>query len=147
MWLTPLDIQHQKFGVTFRGYNMQDVDDFLERVLHDYEEILQENSSLKEKMQDLRDQLLHYQQMEQSIKDAILAAQKTAEDHLQNKKKEADLCLQEAHLQAQRLLEEARTNLRALEMQISEAKAQKDRILTSLRTLLRTELALLEEET
>ena len=46
--LTPLDIQNQEFRKAFRGYNEAEVDEFLEQVLHDYEELYRTNIDLRE---------------------------------------------------------------------------------------------------
>ena len=48
--LTPLDIQKQDFGVKMRGYNADEVDDFLDLVGADYEKLYRENKELKDRV-------------------------------------------------------------------------------------------------
>ena len=66
MALTPLDIQNKDFSTKMRGYNQDDVDDFLDQVTRDYEDALQKNRELEkslkhaeEKLQCFNELLLH----------------------------------------------------------------------------------------
>ena len=65
--LTPMDINNKEFKKGMRGYNPDEVDDFLDEVIENYEEIYKENSSLKEKLSTLNEQLDHYRQIESTI--------------------------------------------------------------------------------
>ena len=47
MALTPLDIQNKSFSVKMRGYNQDEVDDFLDMIVRDYEEAVQKNRELE----------------------------------------------------------------------------------------------------
>ncbi|MFU1884037.1 DivIVA domain-containing protein, partial [Enterococcus faecium] len=50
MALTPLDIQNKDFSTKMRGYNQDDVDDFLDQVTRDYEDALQKNRELEKSL-------------------------------------------------------------------------------------------------
>ena len=58
--LTPIDIQRQDFEVKLRGYNADEVDDFLDLVGKDYEKLYRENSELKEQIKQLDRSLEQY---------------------------------------------------------------------------------------
>ena len=60
MRITPMDIEQQQFGRSFRGYNEEEVDNFLDRIAKDYEEILNENIKNKEELEKLQVRLEEY---------------------------------------------------------------------------------------
>lgn len=80
--LTPVDIEHKKFDHSFRGYNTAQVDEFLDQLLISYEELYRESGELKKKVESLEEQLGRFKEIEESMKKAILSAEKTSEDIL-----------------------------------------------------------------
>ena len=77
---TPQQIEQISFGkATFGGYDMKDVDEFLEPLTEDYVTLYKENALLKSKMRVLVGKLEEYRQNEASMKDAIVNAQKTCD--------------------------------------------------------------------
>ncbi len=105
--LTPLDIQKKEFRRSFRGYNMEEVDQFLDRLVQDYESLFLENQVLKEKLDASEAAKSRYQEMEKIIKDSVIMAQKNADELQRNAKHEADLILEEARLRAEKIIGEA----------------------------------------
>lgn len=88
--LTPLDIQKQDFAVSFRGYNADEVDTFLDMVGIDYEKLYKDNLELKEKVENLKREVEEYKKMESALKDSILLAQSAAEEIKKNASQKAD---------------------------------------------------------
>jgi len=77
---TPQEIQEKTFTkAVFGGYDMAGVDDFLEPLTEDYITLYKENAVLKSKMKILVEKLEEYRSQEESMKKAILAAQKTSD--------------------------------------------------------------------
>ena len=77
---TPQQIDQISFGkATFGGYNMDDVDSFLEPLTEDYVTLYKENALLKSKMRVLVGKLEEYRKNEASMKDAVINAQKTCD--------------------------------------------------------------------
>ncbi|MFA7468006.1 MAG: DivIVA domain-containing protein [Desulfotomaculaceae bacterium] len=102
--LTPLDIQNKEFKRAFRGYSMEDVDQFLDQLVHDYEALYLENQTLRESLDVSEATKTRYQDMEKIIKDTIIIAQKNAEELKGNAKREADIVMEEARLRAEKIL-------------------------------------------
>ena len=77
---TPQQIEQISFGkATFGGYDMNDVDEFLEPLTEDYITLYKENALLKSKMRVLVGKLEEYRKNEASMKDAMVNAQKTCD--------------------------------------------------------------------
>ena len=97
---TPQQIEQISFGrSTFGGYDMQQVDEFLEPLTEDYVTLYKENALLKSKMRVLVGKLEEYRKNEASMKDAMVNAQKTC-----------DMMVREAEQKCAQMLSEASAN-------------------------------------
>ena len=73
--LTPLDIHNKEFKRSFRGYNEDEIDDFLDQVVNDYEKLFRENDNLKEELSRMKKDNAQYQKLENNLKETLLIAQ------------------------------------------------------------------------
>lgn len=105
--LTPLDIQKKEFKRSFRGYNEEEVDKFLDQLVQNYEALYLENQSLKEKLENGEAAMARYLEMEKVIKNAVIMAQKNADDLERNARQEAELLLEDARLRAEKIIGDA----------------------------------------
>ncbi|MBP2653060.1 MAG: divIVA [Firmicutes bacterium] len=144
--LTPMDIHNKDFKRSFRGFNEEDVDIFLEQVVRDYEKLYRDNLELKETLDRLNGKLEHYQHMESTLHNTLVIAQETAEDVKLNAKKETELILKEAQVRAQKLLEEATSKVRRANAEYDELKKQSQVYRARIRTLIQAQLELLQTE-
>lgn len=78
--LTPIDIHNKEFKKSFRGYNEDEIDTFLDQVVNDYEVLYRENGQLKEELELSRKTIEDYQKLEKNLQGTLLMAQKTAEE-------------------------------------------------------------------
>ena len=145
MKLTPVEILHQKFNRSFRGYNEEEVDVFIERVHAGYEELYRENGELREKMEHLTAQIKSYQDIEESLKNTMLMAQKNAEELLTNKQREAELIMKNAAFESEKLIAGAQSSAREHQEEFARLKNQKELFLMEYKMLLKSHLAFIEE--
>ncbi len=103
--LTPLDIQNKEFKRSFRGYNEDEIDGFLDLVIKDYEHLYRENVELKDTIERLNGKLENYQQMENTLHNTLVIAQETAEEVKLNAKKQSELLMREAEIKGQQLVD------------------------------------------
>lgn len=99
--ITPLEIQNHEFKKSFRGYNENEVDEFLDRIVADYEKVLRENEKLKERAGVNEKEITHYKGLEQNLQDTLLVAQRTAEDVVNAARKNAKEIRENAANEAQ----------------------------------------------
>ena len=111
MGITPIDINNKEFKKAFRGYDIDDVDDFMDEVVEDFEKIYKENSSLREKMSLLNEKLEHYNKIESTLQNTLVLAQGAADQTKSNSQKEADLIVKNANDTAQRIIDQAHTEV------------------------------------
>jgi len=144
--LTPLDIQNKEFSRAFRGYNEEEVDEFLDLIVEDYGALFRENAELRDKIKELEDRISEYKKMETSMQEALLLAQKAAEERRMNAEKEAEIIIKEAQLEAQKIIDKALSKLQEIESRIRELQRERERFLAEMKAMLSTFWELLERE-
>jgi cell division initiation protein len=144
--LTPLDIHNKEFKRSFRGYNEEEVDGFLDKVIKDYEQLYRENIELKESVDRLSSKLEHFQHMENTLHNTLVIAQETAEEVKMNAKKETELLMKESEIRAQKLVDEAMIKVRRMNCEYEELQKQAQVYKTRMRTLVQAQLEMLNEQ-
>ncbi|HEX3012048.1 MAG TPA: DivIVA domain-containing protein [Syntrophomonadaceae bacterium] len=94
--ITAMEIRNQQFKKSLRGFNEDEVRNFLVRLSQDYENLYSENSQLRENMQRIQYELDKYRKMEETMNNSIILAQQTAEEVIANARKEANLHLEDS---------------------------------------------------
>ena len=101
--ITPVDIQNKDFTKKMRGYDQDEVDDFLDSIIKDYSAILKENQALKNKIGMLTKTVEDYKSIEESMTKSVEMAKQTAKDMKDNANAEAQMIINNAKLDASRL--------------------------------------------
>lgn len=107
MALTPLDIQHKEFPVKLKGYDKEQVNDFLDTITKSYEEVLRDNKDLHKQLKFSEEKNQHFINLQDALNKSIVVAQDAADRLKENARKEAEIILFEAEKSADRLLHEA----------------------------------------
>lgn len=124
MVLTPLDIHNKEFPVKMRGYEQDEVNDFLDQVIRDYETILKDKKDLEKKLKFAEEKVDHYNNLQDSLNKSILVAQEAADRLKENADKEAAIIIQEAENNADRLLSDSVEKARKITAETEELKKQ-----------------------
>ena len=108
MALTSLDIRDKAFSTKFRGYDIDEVEEFLDIIVNDYEELIRENHEKEAKIRNLEERLIYFDEMKDSLSQSVLLAQDTAERVKQAAQERSGNIVQQAEQDAQRLLDRAK---------------------------------------
>lgn len=146
MSITPIDIQNKEFERAFRGYDIEDVDDFLDHVAKDLEQLLRENLEMKEKIGQLQEKNKNYYKMEETMHNAIVVAQETAEEVKLSARREADLIKREAEREARQVVDEARLRSSRVMAEHEELIKEGQVFKMRFRSFIEAQLAALEKE-
>ncbi|MGC4375564.1 DivIVA domain-containing protein [Fictibacillus sp. Mic-4] len=146
MPLTPLDIHNKEFTRGFRGYNEDEVNDFLDQVIKDFESVIREKKDLEEKVEKLEEQLAYFKNIEETLNKSILVAQETGEEVKRNANKEARLIIKEAEKNADRIINDALAKSRKIQMEIEELKKQSSVYRARFRMLIEAQLEMVKNE-
>ncbi|MFE4304213.1 septum site-determining protein DivIVA, partial [Bacillus velezensis] len=130
----------------FRGYDEDEVNEFLMQVRKDYEIALRKKTELEAKVNELDEKIGHFANIEETLNKSILVAQEAAEDVKRNSQKEAKLIVREAEKNADRIINESLSKSRKIAMEIEELKKQSKVFRTRFQMLIEAQLDLLKND-
>lgn len=142
--MTPLEIQQQQFKVRFRGFDVREVDHFLERVADSVADLREEGKQLYEDQRRLKMELQGYKEREETFKRAMFNSQTVLEQMKDNARKSADIIIADAETKAEKILNRAHSRLSQLHEDIAELKRQRIQIEVQLRSVIEAHSKLLD---
>ncbi|OCS87598.1 DivIVA domain-containing protein [Caryophanon tenue] len=145
MPLSPLDIHNKEFTKAFRGYSEDEVNDFLDQVIKDYEILIKEKLELEERLKKAEATIQNYEKMEETLQSAILLAQETAEETRSSAHNEAKLIVKEAEKNADRIVSDALQKARKATADMDDLKKQSIVFRRRLQILVETQLEMLKQ--
>ncbi|WP_406543445.1 DivIVA domain-containing protein [Clostridium ljungdahlii] len=145
MFITAAEITNKEFKKGLRGYNIDEVDEFLDKIAEDYESIYKENSLLKEKMQSLDEKISHYTKMENTIKDMLLLAQNASEQAKENAKKESQFVVKNANDAAQKIIDKAHSDVIQITDEFENVKQEFSKFRTKFRNFMKTQMEMFDD--
>ena len=120
--LTPLDIENRKFKKGIIGYLSEEVDEFLDKVIENYEVLYKQNIELKDKIGVLNEGIQHYKTIEDTLKNTLMVAQTTSEDIKKNAYGKAENIIKEAEIKSSRMISEANQEVTRIRFEYEELK-------------------------
>jgi cell division initiation protein len=145
--ISPLDIRKHTFKKVFRGLDPDEVTSFLDIVSMEYENVVQQNSVLNERVSMLESQLNKFRDIEKMLQETLITAERTREDTLKNAKKQAEIVVREAEVRAASIVEEGRSALIMLRTSFGELKMHKDTYLAKLKSMVSAQSELFQQFT
>ena len=136
MSLTPLEVKKQEFEKVFRGYDPVSVDAFLELVSEEMGALVVRIAALEERLEAVSSTVDDYRQMEQALKEAMMGAERQAQEARQAAVREADLHKREAKLETERMLADAERRRAALEQRMEDLESREHEFLRRLKSFL-----------
>lgn len=147
MRITPMDIRQQQFTVRmFRGFDVQEVDTFLEDLAGDYETLLKENVLLKEQLQALEERTRGLENRERILQETLVTTQKVMEEMKESARREASLLVREAELKGEKIVEAARVQEATIQAEIAAVKRMRRQLAESLRSTVEMYQRLLDQD-
>jgi cell division initiation protein len=145
MKITPIDIRQQQFGKTFRGLDPREVDSFLNLVSDELETATRESNRLKDELASQSRIVEEYRDRERALKETMITAQRITDDIKESARKEAEVILSQAELQAEKIIHAANDRLVKIIEDINETKRQREQLHASLVGVVEAHRKLLRE--
>ncbi len=143
---TPLDIENKKFQKQMmNGYNVDEVDDFLDELTIEYEKLYKENAELRNQVENSKKDLEQYKSIEKTLQNTLLMAQKSADDIKKVAEQEAEQIVKNAQDKVQFSVEEITKETENKRRELMELKKQSDVYRAKMEALLISQLELLKE--
>ncbi|OGU63811.1 MAG: cell division protein DivIVA [Ignavibacteria bacterium RBG_16_36_9] len=144
MKLSPLLIKKQEFEKSFRGYNVDEVQTFLDKISSEMEDLINENEALEQEVENLNAKVIEYQKIEKNLKDTFLKNQETLAQALESAKKQSALIVKEAEIKASQIIQNAEDIANEMRNAVIALREEKDSIIARLKAIVSTQSNLLE---
>lgn len=145
MKITSMDITNKDFKRSMRGYNCDEVDEFLDKISEDYEALYKENSSLREKISTLDERVSHFNKMESTIQNTLVLAQNAAEQAKMSAEKESDLIIRNANDTAQKILDKAHNDVININDEYERVKQEFTKFRNKYRNFMKSQLEMFDD--
>lgn len=143
MHITPLEIRKHPFRRTFRGFDPDAVNSFLEMLAGEFETLIKQRNDSASHLKSVEEKLQGHEKIEKTLNDTLIMAQKISDDSRANAQKEAEVIIKDATVRGNRMEQETRQRIAKLENDLASLKNQRDTFLERFRGLLTTQLNLL----
>ena len=155
MPIRPIDVRRKEFKSSFRGYDQNQVDDFLDAVADEFERNYTENQRMREEVSSLRDRLQQFEDLEGSIRAALVhaeqasndlrrAAAQEAEGIKQSAQREADFTIREAQSRSHQMLADSSARIERVQDSYDALQEAKRSFANEFRHLLKTYTDIME---
>jgi len=146
MEMAPSDIRQQKFKVRFRGFDIEEVDEFLDQLADEFVALHTKIERTSKDVRRLEKENKAYREREETFKRALVSSQKVLEQMKENARKSAELIISHAEVKAEKTLNRAHTRLAQLHEDIAELKRQRIQLESRIRSILEVHSKFLEVE-
>ncbi|NLT95472.1 MAG: DivIVA domain-containing protein [Clostridia bacterium] len=143
--LTPLDIHNKEFKRAIRGYDADEVDEFLDEIIKDYEHLYKDNLNLKDQIESIQENIARYRELEDTLHNTMILAQQTAEEVKKNAEKEAELIIRNAKQKAEEIVLKAKEDIIELKNEYKELQKTVQQFKAQFKAFLLAQLELVDD--
>lgn len=144
--LTPLDIENKKFAKQMvNGYNVDEVDEFLDLLTVEYEKMYKENTESRTRIEELNEELEHYKTIENTLQGTLMVAQSTAEEVKNVARQQAEQIVNDAQINAKNEIASLTHEISLKKKELEDAQKQFDIYKAKMESLLISQLEILKE--
>jgi len=144
MKLSPLLIKKQEFKKSMRGYNVDEVQAFLDKISSEMEELINENEALEQEVAALNHKVEEFQKIEKNLEDTLIKTQETSAQAIESSKKQAALIVKESEIKANQIIQNAEEIANEMRNAVIVLREEKDLIIARLKAIVSTQSNLLE---
>src|SRR5512138_1771782 len=144
MAITPMDIRKKTFTAHRGGIDKTEVEEFIGELATEIENLRKERAQLTEKAEELANHLKAYEDTEQLLKETLLTAQKATNQLREDAKKEAQLIIEKAKVEAEQIKRDATQQIRSVGDELRALEARRSALSDEVAGIARTYLAMAE---
>jgi cell division initiation protein len=144
MKISPMDVRQQQFKLKFRGFDIEEVDSYLEMIANELEEANKENEEMKNQLRKMEQEIEGYRRGENDLRKAIASAQDFKKDAIEKANQEAQLIIKQAEIKAKEMLKGSEEKFYRLEKDIAELKSKKMQFEVQMRAMIENHMKLLD---
>jgi cell division initiation protein len=136
MKLTALEIKQQQFEKSLRGYDVAEVQAYLNLIASEWEHMVGKMRELEDQIQKMDDKLRHYERVEEALHETLQTAKDSAEQKLTGARKEARNTIEKAEIEADSIIREANQQRQQIRQSILRLLDRREEIISGIRSYL-----------
>ena len=144
--LTPIEIHNKEFSTKFKGYDPEEVNDYLDEVIRTVEQLIRENKDLEKRVKFNEEKVEYFNSIQETLNKSILVAQEAADRLRENARKDAEIIVFEAEKAAQAMLKEAAEKATEINRETDLIKKETSIFRQRLQILTQTQLEMIKNE-
>ena len=144
MKISPMDVRQQQFKLKFRGFDIEEVDSYLELIANELEELNKENETIKAELKKVEQEIEEYKKAENDFRKVIASAQDFKRDAIEKANQESQIIIKQSEIKAKEILKGAEEKLFKLEKDIAELKSTKMQFEVQMRAVIENHLKLMD---
>lgn len=144
--ITPSDIENKEFRRVKKGFDPDEVDEFLDLIIVDMEKLIKENRRLKEELTKVSSQVDKHVNSESTVYETLAAAKQLMNDIAASAERRAEILLKNAELQADMITREAKENISRYTEEGNRLMSRVDLLKERYRSMLKDELDKMNNE-
>lgn len=146
MKTNPADIRTHSFNKALRGFDVDEVEVFLEKLADELDELQKENFRLNEEVEKMSERVNEYRKIEKNLQDALIAAQESSNRAADSARKQANLIIKESELKARQIVEKAKEEAGNIRTSVYRLREERDIIIAKLKSIVETQEKLLNKD-
>ena len=146
MAITPNDIHNKDFSTKFKGFDPEEVNDFLDEVKKELEQLIRDNKDLEKRVKFNEEKVEYFNSIQETLNKSILVAQEAADRLRENARKDAEIIVFEAEKAAQAMLKEAAEKATEINRETDLIKKETRIFRQRLQILTQTQLEMIKNE-
>ena len=146
MVITPNDIHNKDFSTKFKGFDPEEVNDFLDDVKKELEQLIRDNKDLEKRLKFNEEKVEYFNSIQETLNKSILVAQEAADRLRENARKDAEIIVFEAEKVAQAMLKEAAEKATEINRETDLIKKETRIFRQRLQILTQTQLDMIKNE-
>lgn len=144
--LTPIEIHNKEFPTKFKGYDPEEVNDYLDEVIRTVEQLIRDNKDLEKRVKFNEEKVEYFNSIQETLNKSILVAQEAADRLRENARKDAEIIVFEAEKAAQAMLREAAEKATEINRETDLIKKETRIFRQRLQILTQTQLDMIKNE-
>jgi len=144
--LTPIEIHNKEFPTKFKGYDPEEVNDYLDEVIRTVEQLIRENKDLEKRVKFNEEKVSYFNSIQETLNKSIIVAQEAADRLKENARKDAEIIIFEAEKEAERLLKEAAEKATEINRETDVLKKETRMFRQRLQIMVESQLEMIKNE-
>jgi len=144
MKVSPINIKKQEFNKSFRGYDTEEVQAFLDNLADEFDELQKENELIREELENAKIHLAEFRRIEKSLQDTLLKAQESSSKAIESAKKQTNLMVKEGEIKANQIIEKARENANEIRDAVIKLREERDLIISKIKVMIESQANMFE---